>query len=274
MTVAIQAPTLKPAIQHLSWSGLSEYRTCPRRFFYHKIAGVPEESRSASLIFGGAIHSASEKLHEARIEGRKIPGIRPLLAAFDAAWKEESSQGPEVVFPKTDSLDSLRATAGRMLIEYAKHFQRDKGSIIAIEHDATFSLLAGVVPVKARLDLVTVEGRNLVVTDLKTSKSRWSDAKIGENLPQLVLYSAAATKMVRELGLERIVPRFVVLTKAKTPVVQVLEPKATQDDVARLKDLVRETSDAINKEVFPRREGWQCAQCPFAGRCLGRKGQE
>ena len=60
-----------------------------------------------------------------------------------------------------------------------------------------------------------------------------------------------------------------VVTKAKKPAVQVLEPKAGQEDVERLKRMVTETWDAITKEVFVQRESWGCAQCPYRKRCLG-----
>jgi hypothetical protein len=174
------------------------------------------------------------------------------------------------MFAKNDSAESLRETAGRILEQYRSHFATQRGKVLAIEHEAVFSLVPNAVPLKARLDLVAVEQNNLVVTDLKTSKCRWSDNKAQEYLPQLVIYAAAVKGMVRDLGLKKIIPRFVVLTKGKTPAIQVVEPKATQDDVTRLKELVCETCDAINKQVFVRRESWQCNGCPFANRCLGR----
>jgi hypothetical protein len=66
------------------------------------------------------------------------------------------------------------------------------------------------------------------------------------------------------------VPRFLVVTKAKTPAIQVLEPQAAQADVDRLKRQVSDTWAAIQAGVFVQRESWQCAQCPYKRRCLGR----
>ncbi len=40
-------------------------------------------------------------------------------------------------------------------------------------------------------------------------------------------------------------------------------------DARRLKDLVLETAKGIQSGVFPRHEGWQCAQCSFRNACLG-----
>lgn len=257
------------ALQHLSYSSLNQYRMCPKQFFFRKIARVSEEQKSASLVFGGAVHKSAEMLHEAKIEGRKLPTVVSLLAAYDRAWAEEIKIGPKVAYPQKDSAESLRVIAGKMLATYRAHFAKQRGEIIAIEHDAVVPLVSNTVPLKARIDLVSIEGDSLVVNDLKTAKSRYSPAKVAEALPQLIVYAAAVASMVKELGLKRIKPRFTVLTKAVNPIVQTIEPAATQADVIRLKELLVETSDAIAKQVFPRREGWQCAQCPFRQRCLG-----
>src|SRR5205823_2208817 len=157
---------------------------------------VEEERKSSSLIFGGAIHKAAERLHEAKIEGRKAPMIKSLMAEYDKAWSEEVKIGPEVVYPKDDSADSLRQTAGKMLSVYREHFAKQRGEILAIEHEAVVPLVSNAVPLKARIDLVSIEGENLIVEDLKTSKSRYSPAKIAESLPQLIVYSAAVSRMV------------------------------------------------------------------------------
>jgi len=95
---------------------------------------------------------------------------------------------------------------------------------------------------------------------------RWSYNKAAEQLPQLILYSVIGANFCRELGLKRVLPRFVVLTKGKNPSIQVIEPHANQADVERLKESVLETADAISKGVFVKREGWQCSQCPYSGR--------
>ncbi len=43
---------------YLSHSAISTYQTCPLRYFYRYVSGLPEETVSASLVFGGAIHKA------------------------------------------------------------------------------------------------------------------------------------------------------------------------------------------------------------------------
>lgn len=256
-------------LRHLSWSGLQTYQTCPRRFYYRYIAGVPEESRSAALVFGSAIHKAIESIHEARIAGEMIPAIPALLAAHDKEWSDASQNGPEIVFANKESAATLRELAQRMLEAYREHVVSERGEVIGIEHEALFRMLSDAPPLKARIDLLEKMNGDLTVTDFKTSRSRWSESKIRESVPQLIVYARAAMPILRELGAKRIRTRFVVLIKARRPVVQIVEPQATTDDEVRLKTLVAETWHAIKQNAFLRREGWQCAQCSFAQRCLG-----
>jgi hypothetical protein len=146
----------------------------------------------------------------------------------------------------------------------------DGAQIISIEHSNRFRLLADVPPIESRIDLLELHGTDLVVSDLKTSRSRWNEAKVSESIPQLVLYATGLLPLMRELGATRIVTKFVVVTKAVNPKVQVLQPQASQDDVVRLKQTISETWSAIQTGLFVKRESWACSQCPFKGRCLGR----
>src|SRR6185295_17156681 len=117
----------------------------------------------------------------------------------------------------------------------------EAGQVISIEHANRFRLLADVPPIESHVDLLELQGTNLVVSDLKSSRSRWNEAKVQESIPQLVLYATGLLPLMRELGANRIVTKFVVVTKAKKPAVQIIQPQASQDDVVRLRQTVSET---------------------------------
>ena len=274
-TCAAENPSVKPStsLDHLSFSSIKTFQACPRKFAFKYLEKVPEEFTPSYFAFGGAFHKAVERVHEAMIVGEPLPELGELLDAFDRAWLDLTAERPQIKFAKDEDAGSLRQLASRMLSAFRDHtlFAPSAGSqIIAIEESVRFRLLADVPPIEMRLDLLELRGADLIVTDLKTSKSRWSEAKIADGLPQLILYAHGLLPLLRELGATRIVPRFVAVTKAKKPVVQVLQPVATQDDVVRLKQTVAETWSAIQTGVFPRRESWACAHCPFRRHCLGR----
>jgi putative RecB family exonuclease len=268
-------PAAAPALDHISWSGVTTYCACPRKFYYRYIERAPEEFVPAAMAFGGAFHRAVELVHEARLQCAPIPETDALLASYDRAWLEATTDAPEVMRAKDEDALALRETAQRMLSVYREHVvaahEQSKGvEIIGIEHSERFRLLAYVPPIEMRLDLLelTADG-DLIVTDVKTSRSRWNETKLQEALPQLVLYANGLMPLLRAVGAKRIVPRFVVVSKAKTPEVQTLQPQASQADVERLKRQVTEVWEGIQKEVFTQRTGWQCAQCPYKRRCLG-----
>ncbi|MEI6233315.1 MAG: PD-(D/E)XK nuclease family protein [Planctomycetota bacterium] len=262
------------SLDHVSFSSLKTYQTCPRKFAFKYMEHAEEEFTGGALVFGGAFHRAVEHVHEKLIEGSPVPDADTLLNVYDESWQLETTGKPEVVYAKDEDAGTMRETAKRMLAAYRDHVVTTNVNaptqIIAIEHSHQFRLLADVPPIEMRLDLLELRGGDLIVTDVKTSRSRWNDAKVAESLPQLILYAHGLVPLLKELGAKRIVPRFVAVTKGKTPVVQVLEPQASQADADKLKRTVRETWDAIQKEVFVPREGWHCAQCPFRRQCLGR----
>jgi CRISPR/Cas system-associated exonuclease Cas4 (RecB family) len=273
--VADPAP-LKTAsdLDHISFSSIKTYQSCPRKFSYRYIEHVPEEFKPSSLAFGSAFHSAFERVQENRLQGLNIPELDELLATFDAAWTRETD-GTEVQFCKEEDSVTIRDLARRMLGAYATHASLEAtllktAQIISIEHSNRFRLLADVPVIESRIDLLELSGTDLVVSDLKTSKCRWNETKVQESVSQLVLYATGLMPLMRELGATRIVTKFIVVTKGKNPVVSVLQPQATQDDVVRLKQTISETWSAIQTGLFVKRESWACAQCPYRGRCLGR----
>lgn len=277
--LAAAPPSAKTAagtqLDHLSWSGIQSYSTCPKRFRLRYLEIVPEERKAAALLFGGAFHKAVETLYQARLEGRPCPPVPALLAEFERAWTEEAGRAREIVYSKGEGPLSLQATAERMLAAFRTHLEQEAAAassrqILALEHASRFPLIPDAPPMEARLDVLELEGTDLLVTEIKSSKCKWNEQKVSESLAQLVLYAHVLVPVLRTVGATRIRPRFLVVSKAKKPVVQVLEPKAGKADVERLRERIAATWKGVQAGVFPAREGWWCAACPFRVRCLGR----
>lgn len=261
-----------PPLDHLSWSSISSYRSCPRRFAFSYIEHAPAERRSAALPFGSSVHRAIERLHQARLEGAPVPTAAELNQTYAAAWREETTDGAELAFGKGEDIGVLRSKAERMLAAYRLHLTESAADtqILALEHAERVQLLPDAPPLETRVDRVELVGDTLVVVDTKTSKSKWNDAKVRENQPQVVLYAFALVPMRDAVGAKRIATRYEIITKGKCPTVQIIEPEITRDDALRVRELVGETWRAIRAGVFPRRESYTCDQCPFRTRCLGR----
>ncbi len=272
-----EAPCVKPSIwlDHLSFSSIKMYQACPQRFAFKYVDRLSEEFTPSYFAFGGAFHRAVERIHEAMIAGASVPELDCLLDAYDRAWLELLTERPSVKFSKNEDSGTLRQMAARMLSAFREHTLASPCSgsqIIAIEESVRFCLLADVPPIEMRVDLLELNGRDLIVSDLKTTKSRWNEAKLAQGLPQLILYAHGLMPVLRELGAARIVPRFVAVTKAKKPVVQVLQPNATQGDADALKLTIGDTWQRIAKAEFQPRRGWHCALCPYQTRCKKKGG--
>src|SRR5436190_9862888 len=92
------SPVSAVHLDHLSWSGIKTYQTCPRKFEFKYLERAPEEFKASSLLFGGAFHSAVESICEARLRGLPVPEIEDILAAFDTAWQRETAAAPEIQY--------------------------------------------------------------------------------------------------------------------------------------------------------------------------------
>jgi hypothetical protein len=104
------------ARDHLSWSALTCYRTCPLKYYFRYVARLPEQTTSASLLFGGAIHRALASYFTACLQGPSLPGLDRLLEEYQIHWigqAPSSKRGDE-----NDSQAALLPTAKRMLAAF------------------------------------------------------------------------------------------------------------------------------------------------------------
>ena len=271
MTAIAQPAQAPPSIDldHLSWSGIECYRQCPKKFAFRYVEQAAPEFTPSSLAYGTAFHHVFGHVQQARMEGLPVPSEGDLLDAFDMGWQEATADGVPVQFNKSEDMDSIHDLATRMIAAY-RCFALDElagGTIVAIEEAERFRILPDVPPIEMRLDLAEVRDNCLIVSDMKTARNRWNEQKIRDNLPQLVLYAVGLAPLIRDLGVRRVVPKFIVVTKGKKPKVQVLEPKATKDDVQKLKHRIADTWAAVRAGIFMQHEGWQCPMCPYKTRC-------
>ena len=116
--------------------------------------------------------------------------------------------------------------------------------------------------------MVVLTGNKLRVIDFKTSRSRWTEAKIQEAAPQMLLYAALVRPLAQELGVGEVLLEWSVITKARQPAVEIhtLTPQPKQ--IARTKAVVQRVWDAIKAgHFYPSPSAMGCATCPYAKPC-------
>jgi hypothetical protein len=173
-----------------------------------------------------------------------------------------------VRFNKVQTEDSLQALASRMLTTFlSSPLSRPKGTIVGIEEELRVVLDPELPDVLARVDLVTQTADAVYVVDFKTSRSRWNQQKAQEWADQLVLYGVTIDQMGQSLRLP-VKLHFGIITKAKTPVVQVLDMPTDPARVGAMKESVAAVWDAIKVgDFYPSPSPINCSTCPYRSRC-------
>lgn len=249
---------------YLSWSAVSTYQQCPLRYRFKYVDGLPEETVSSSLIFGGALHAAAEHHYRERLAGNPPPNRSVLLDVFWCHWHDRSES--QIQFARGEDHAALGELAERSL----KLFQHSglaepPGRIVGVEEQLQAPLIPGCPDLRVWLDLLYLTDDALVVCDLKTSRSRWSAAQVEQASGQLLLYGELARSLApdRDVRLE-----FAVITKTKTPCVERHEVDAGEQQVAQMQKVVEQVWRAIESESFyPTPSPLACASCPFQEPC-------
>ena len=94
-TGVLDLPSLRPlpntGRDYISFSAIRLYQTCPLKFFYRYIMGLPEETVSSSLVFGSSVHRAFEFHFRELLAGNPPPHIQDpvTVAEHNASGKGE-----------------------------------------------------------------------------------------------------------------------------------------------------------------------------------------
>jgi len=259
---------------YLSHSSISTFQRCPLKFYFSYIAGLEPEFVSSSLVFGGAVHAAIEHHFRCLFEGMKPPAIDALMDAYEQAWKQDNTV--PVRFGKTESVDSLRDLATRMLTAFKDSPLTQLVShtrLLGVEETFRGPLVEGCPDLLGRLDLITLDRGALKITDFKTSRSAWNEAKVQESAPQQLLYSELVKPLAMALENRPVRIEWVVITKAKKPVVEKHTLTPDPNQVARTKSVVRRVWKAITSgHFYPSPSAMNCSTCPHKTACRAWRG--
>ncbi len=248
-------------IDHLSYSQISTYLTCPLRYKYQYVDLIPPAFTSSALVFGQAVHEAVGAFYQEILTGEEL---RPdqMLDVYRQAW--QSRDGAEIRYFNGDNEDSLLEKAGVMLKVFHDAF--DPGvQIVGIEEFFQVQFAKDVPPFQGYIDLIEESPSGKIsIVDLKTAARKPTKAQAASNL-QLTAYTLGA----EALGFDpqQLTLRLDVVTKTKSPELVRYETSRTQEDRERFVKLVKQVWCAIEHHAFFPREDWHCSQCAWADRC-------
>jgi putative RecB family exonuclease len=249
---------------YISWSAISTFRTCPLKYKFRYVDGLPEESVSSALVFGTGIHTAVEQHYQALLAGDAQPDVERLMFAYRSAWLPHDSDA--ISFGTKETRETLDDLASRMLTAFLASDQaRVSGSVLGVEEEIRGMLIEGVPDLYGRVDLLTEDADSLVITDIKTSRGKWSPEQVEDSGEQLLLYSRLASEISPG---KKIATRFLVLTKTKEPVIEEHVREVTPAAVKRTLAGVERVWRAIESGVFyPAPSVVACSGCGYREAC-------
>ena len=248
---------------YLSWSAVSTYLKCPLRYQYHYCDQLPEEFVSSNLIFGSAIHSALEVFFRELLSAKRSLGIDDLLATYHETWIQTDLS--EVQFGKGEDVAGLGRLAERMLQAFLNGpLSRPTGAVIGIEEEYQAPVIADCPDLFARLDLMVESEDALLVTDFKTSRSRWSSAETNASEGQLLIYH----ELVQQFADKPVRLQFAVITKTKEPCVELRTIDPDPQRIARIRRLIQNVWNGIQSgNFYPVPSAINCPTCRYRDRC-------
>jgi putative RecB family exonuclease len=249
---------------YISWSALSTFRTCPLKYKFRYVDGLPDESVSSALVFGTGIHTAVEQHYQAILSGEEKPDVERLMFAYRASWL---GHDPDAIqFGSSETRASLDALAARMLTAFlANPAASVQGRVLGVEEEVKGLLIPGVPDLYGRVDLLTEDSDSLMVTDIKTSRGKWSAEQVEDSGEQLMLYAHLASEISPG---KKIATRFLVLTKTREPQVEEHTREVNPAAVKRTLAGVERVWRAIESGVFyPAPSTVGCASCGYRAAC-------
>lgn len=252
---------------YLSYSAISTYQRCPLRYLFSYIEGRTPEFKSSSLVFGGAIHTAIELHFRKAFEGIESPSINELLEAYDHAWKNDATT--PIRYGKSETAEVLRDLANRMLSAFlGSEVSKLDSELLGVEEEFKAPIIPDCPDLLGRIDLVKLTKDRVKIIDFKTSRSSWNHAKVQESATQQLLYSELVKPLAEVYGHRLPEIEWAVLTKGKSPRVEIhrLQPDTAQ--IERVKAMVHGVWTAIKAQHFyPVPSTMNCSGCPFQTPC-------
>ena len=241
---------------HYSYTQISHYLTCPRRYRHRYLDGWQEKDTRAVMLFGKAFEQALAAYfrHE------------DSAGALFTEWSACQNQG--LHFSKGDSWDRM-LQQGIMLLD--RFCQDDRIRIrqpkrnLQIKFERQLSTANNFV---AYIDAIgTVDGTRCLI-EWKTTSSRYPEEPNGLLAldPQLVCYSWMT-------GISEVAQ--VVFVRKRLVEVQYLRTTITEEQRQEFGRLVEDTIRRIESAEFLPHSGIRfpqnpCSTCPYVGLCLGK----
>jgi DNA helicase-2/ATP-dependent DNA helicase PcrA len=229
----------------LSASDLDLYLTCPLKYKFRRVFGIPEEP-TINQRFGILIHNVLERFHKEGGDEGEGDGLARLMDLFEAGWRRSG-------FGSSDDELQFRDRAREAMRLYWERERDSEGEPVWLERK--FDIRIGEHHVRGRVDRVDrLPGGGHELIDYKTGE-RKSEADLESDL-QLALYRLAAHQA---WGIEAKTGSYYYVLDAE----KVAAPVGP-DDAERVERTVLQVGEGVLDQDFePRPSPAVCGWCDY-----------
>jgi len=240
-----------------SYTQLSSYLACPRRYRYRYLDGWQERDTRAGMLFGRAFESALAAYFQRK-------------DATEVLFKEWSRhQDAKLDYGHRDTWDGMLQQGIKLLELFAQH---DRVEIRRPRRNLQIRASRAISPTSQFVAYVDafgwIDGTRCII-DWKTTSARYPDEPQGLLAldPQLVCYSWLTGEP--EVA-------FVVFVRKRLPEIQYLRSTISEEQRREFGHLVEDTVAQIEASQFLPRPGIRfpqngCTSCAHMGLCLGNQ---
>ena len=229
----------------LSASDLDLYLTCPLKYKFSRVFGIPQEP-TINQRFGILMHNVLERFHKEGEDQAGEEGLERLMDLFEAGWRRTG-------FGSSDDELQFRDRAREAMRLYWERERESEGEPVWLERK--FDIRIGEHHVRGRIDRVDrLPGGSHELIDYKTGE-RKSEADLESDL-QLALYRLAAREA---WDLEASAGSYYYVLDAEK-VAAPVQP----DDAERVERTVLQVGEGILGQDFePRPSPTVCSWCDY-----------
>lgn len=245
-TPVVPQPPADAAVR-LTASKIADYTTCPWKYRFRYVLGVPTPP-SAALAFGTTIHDVLRDLGRAVADGQR-PALADALRLYDQRWVSDGYADRQH--------EAARKESGRVALTAYLTAHRELLERAPLAVEASFALQLPTTKLTGRIDRIDrLADGSVLVTDFKTGEGKGKEAATDV---QLSLYALA---LRRAFGWS---PGTLKLSFVETGREEETTRLAAVD--AETEQYVEELAGRIRRGDFRATPGFHCRFCDFRNIC-------
>ena len=247
------AKPISNLLRNFSPSKFIEYKECPKAFYYKHIAKIQLPEKKIHLLFGEAFHKAFDDLLDDKtlLESKKEFSS---IFAIDKLANEEKPNHQKLFEIGLMMLDKINNEIPILNLKYGikNNCLNEQWLECILEDPFTKEKLT--LPIKGKADKIVNDED---IWEVKTSSGKWNENDI--KYKWQTMFYGWTYFILKGRHPKNI--RYLIVTKQKTPQIQILEANYTLDDYSKLFTECKNIINKIELGIYDKTEEWHPKYC-------------